>query len=177
VQVTRHDSCWVTPFGNPRINASLPTPQGISQAGTSFIGSRCQGIHHVPLPTCQTNPQHNKQHTTKTCHRRVMALNQQSIRDTTFKRTIITLQTTHTKGACGMLASTIQESRNKSPTSPRPDHSPNRRLMPQTPNSMPCTPAETGERYECACLRPLVNTPNRHGTVVRAHEVCSLERR
>jgi hypothetical protein len=61
VQVTRHDSCWVTPFGNPRINASLPTPQGISQAGTSFIGSRCQGIHHVPLPTCQTNPQHNKQ--------------------------------------------------------------------------------------------------------------------
>jgi hypothetical protein len=113
----------------------------------------------------------------KTCHRRVMALNQQSIRDTTFKRTIITLQTTHTKGACRMLASTIQESRNKSPTSPRPDHSPNRRLMPQTPNSMPCTPAETGERYECACLRPLVNTPNRHGTVVRAHEVCSLERR
>ena len=39
VQVTRHDSCWVPPFGHPRINASLPTPQGLSQAGTSFIGS------------------------------------------------------------------------------------------------------------------------------------------
>ena len=38
-QVTRHDSCWVPPFGHPRINASLPTPQGLSQAGTSFIGS------------------------------------------------------------------------------------------------------------------------------------------
>src|SRR3954454_9740637 len=36
---TPHDECWVTPFGNPRINARLPTPRGISQAPTSFIGS------------------------------------------------------------------------------------------------------------------------------------------
>jgi hypothetical protein len=64
VQVTRHDSCWVSPFGHPRINASLPTPQGLSQAGTSFIGSRCQGIHHAPLTTCpqQTTNTHNKHH-------------------------------------------------------------------------------------------------------------------
>lgn len=61
VQVTRHNSCWVSPFGHPRINARLPTPQGISQAPTSFIGSRCQGIHHVPLTTCpqQTTNTHN----------------------------------------------------------------------------------------------------------------------
>ena len=39
VRVTRHDSCWVSPFGHPRINARLPTPQGLSQAPTSFIGS------------------------------------------------------------------------------------------------------------------------------------------
>ena len=39
VQVTRHDSCWVSPFGHPRITAWLPTPQGLSQAPTSFIGS------------------------------------------------------------------------------------------------------------------------------------------
>ena len=39
VQVTRHDSCWVPPFGHPRITARLPTPQGLSQAPTSFIGS------------------------------------------------------------------------------------------------------------------------------------------
>ena len=38
-RVTRHDSCWVPPFGHPRINARLPTPQGLSQAPTSFIGS------------------------------------------------------------------------------------------------------------------------------------------
>ena len=38
-RVTRHDSCWVPPFGHPRINAPLPTPQGLSQARTSFIGS------------------------------------------------------------------------------------------------------------------------------------------
>src|SRR3954462_13422289 len=39
VAATPHDRCWVTPFGNPRINARLPTPRGISQAPTSFIGS------------------------------------------------------------------------------------------------------------------------------------------
>jgi hypothetical protein len=38
-QVTGHDSSWVTPFGHPRITARLPTPQGLSQAPTSFIGS------------------------------------------------------------------------------------------------------------------------------------------
>ena len=36
---TPHDGCQVTPFGNPRINVWLPTPRGISQAPTSFIGS------------------------------------------------------------------------------------------------------------------------------------------
>ena len=38
-RVTGHDSSWVTPFGHPRITARLPTPQGLSQAPTSFIGS------------------------------------------------------------------------------------------------------------------------------------------
>ena len=61
MQVTGHNSSWVSPFGHPRINARLPTPQGISQAPTSFIGSRCQGIHHAPLPTCHTNHQHTQQ--------------------------------------------------------------------------------------------------------------------
>jgi hypothetical protein len=60
VQVTGHDSSWVSPFGHPRINARLPTPQGLSQAPTSFIGSRCQGIHHVPLVACQTKTQQQK---------------------------------------------------------------------------------------------------------------------
>ena len=45
--VTGHYSSWVSPFGNPRISARLPTPRGLSQAPTSFIGSWCQGIHHV----------------------------------------------------------------------------------------------------------------------------------
>ena len=38
-RVTGHDSSWVSPFGHPRITAWLPTPQGLSQATTSFIGS------------------------------------------------------------------------------------------------------------------------------------------
>jgi hypothetical protein len=60
-QVTGHDSSWVPPFGHPRINARLPTPQGLSQAPTSFIGSRCQGIHHVPFIACHTNTQQTQQ--------------------------------------------------------------------------------------------------------------------
>jgi hypothetical protein len=36
---TPHNGCRVTPFGNPRIKVWLPTPRGISQAPTSFIGS------------------------------------------------------------------------------------------------------------------------------------------
>jgi hypothetical protein len=54
-RVTGHDSSWVSPFGHPRITAWLPTPQGLSQAPTSFIGSRCQGIHHVPFIACLTH--------------------------------------------------------------------------------------------------------------------------
>ena len=54
-EVTGHDSSWVSPFGNPRITARLPTSRGLSQAPTSFIGSWCQGIHHVPLVACLQN--------------------------------------------------------------------------------------------------------------------------
>jgi hypothetical protein len=49
--MTPHNECRVTPFGNPRINARLPTPRGISQAPTSFIGSWYQGIHRMPYKT------------------------------------------------------------------------------------------------------------------------------
>ena len=38
-RVTGHNSSQVSPFGHPRITAWLPTPQGLSQAPTSFIGS------------------------------------------------------------------------------------------------------------------------------------------
>ena len=51
VRVTGHDSCRVSPFGDPRINARLAAPRGLSQPPTSFIGSWCQGIHRVPLIT------------------------------------------------------------------------------------------------------------------------------
>ena len=49
--VTGHDSCRVSPFGNPRITARLAAPRGFSQPPTSFFGSWCQGIHRVPLIT------------------------------------------------------------------------------------------------------------------------------
>lgn len=56
-RVTPHDWCGVPPFGNPRINARLTAPRGLSQPPTSFIGSWCPGIHRVPLTTWpHTNP-------------------------------------------------------------------------------------------------------------------------
>jgi hypothetical protein len=58
-RVTPHDWCGVPPFGNPRINARLTAPRGLSQPPTSFIGSWCQGIHRVPLTTWpHKNPTH-----------------------------------------------------------------------------------------------------------------------
>ncbi len=51
VRVTGHDSCRVSPFGNPRITARLAAPRGLSQPPTSFIGSWYLGIHRVPLIT------------------------------------------------------------------------------------------------------------------------------
>ena len=51
VRVTRHNACWVSPFGHPRITARLAAPRGLSQPTTSFIGSWCQGIHRVLLHT------------------------------------------------------------------------------------------------------------------------------
>jgi hypothetical protein len=49
--VTGHDSCRVSPFGNPRITAWSAAPRGLSQPPTSFFGSWCQGIHRAPLLT------------------------------------------------------------------------------------------------------------------------------
>jgi hypothetical protein len=49
VRVPAHYHGWVSPFGNPRIKACSAAPRGLSQPSTSFIGSRCQGIHRVPF--------------------------------------------------------------------------------------------------------------------------------
>src|SRR5690348_9688554 len=51
MQVTRHDSRRVTPFGHPGITARLTAPPGLSRPPTSFIGPWYQGIHRPPLPT------------------------------------------------------------------------------------------------------------------------------
>ena len=51
--LTGHDPSRVSPFGDPRIDGWLTPPLGLSQSPTSFIGSRCQGIHRVPLSTCR----------------------------------------------------------------------------------------------------------------------------
>jgi hypothetical protein len=47
--VTPHYRRWVAPFGNPRITGYSTPTRGFSQSFTPFFGSRCQGIHRVPL--------------------------------------------------------------------------------------------------------------------------------
>jgi hypothetical protein len=51
--LTGHDPSRVSPFGHPWICGWLAPPQGLSQLPTSFFGSRCQGIHRVPLTACR----------------------------------------------------------------------------------------------------------------------------
>ena len=51
----RYPCGWVAPFGHPRIEAWLPAPLGFSQVPASFIASRHQDIHHVPLSLGHTN--------------------------------------------------------------------------------------------------------------------------
>src|SRR3954463_363892 len=68
MQVTRHHSRRVSPFGHPRIHARLTAPRGITQPPTSFIGSQCQGIHHALLNTYNTKNQFEKRNCTSKTH-------------------------------------------------------------------------------------------------------------
>ena len=65
--VTGLASSRVSPFGNPRITVWLPTPRGLSQAPTSFIGSWYQDIHRLPLVACHYKNKQN--YATKRCSR------------------------------------------------------------------------------------------------------------
>ena len=47
--MTGYEPRRVSPFGNLRIKACLAAPRSLSQLTTSFIASRCQGIHRTPL--------------------------------------------------------------------------------------------------------------------------------
>ncbi len=155
MQVTGHNSSWVSPFGHPRINARLPTPQGISQAPTSFIGSRCQGIHHVPLTTCpqqttNTHKHHTQQH--PCTHVSSPSRNKPRLREHTKQSTkqhdtphTHTPRQTHQRAIqkhaparcqCSRPLSKNQTTRDS--TSTHPPITGKRRLMPQTPNSVPC---------------------------------------
>ncbi len=49
VNVPRHDSWWVSPFGYPRILRLHTAPRGFSQCTTSFFGICHLGIHRMPL--------------------------------------------------------------------------------------------------------------------------------
>ena len=47
--MTEYYPCRVSPFGHLRVKACLAAHRSFSQLTTSFIASRCQGIHRTPL--------------------------------------------------------------------------------------------------------------------------------
>ena len=49
--VAGHDSRWVFPFGDPRVERASAPNRGLSQLVASFVGFLCQGIHRLPLPS------------------------------------------------------------------------------------------------------------------------------
>lgn len=177
--VTGHNSSWVSPFGHPRINARLPTPQGISQAPTSFIGSRCQGIHHVPLITCPqqtTNTHNNHQTTVHHAHRKVLVVTQilkntktitkqhkQKPPTTRCRPPPLTTRSLNNTSCGRMLASTMNKSNNQEAQPAHPDPPPKRdvpaqaRLMPQIPNSVSAHPHQpTTKRLSTRQVRNVV---------------------
>ena len=82
-----------------------------------------------------------------------------------------------------MLASTMKKSNNQKPTSPKQDKQSRRRLMPQTPNSVPHSPNQTPNQHSSAVIRstiicvPLYEHPMNTRTHSARVRVCSLERR
>ena len=115
MQVTRHNSCRVPPFGNPRITARQPAPRGISQATASFIGPRCQGIHRTLIKT--NNTQHNTTHgarATRTTPARAARRTKQENKQTGDQQ-----HNSRYRGRPQMLASTMQFTTNP-PTTPDP---------------------------------------------------------
>ena len=74
-----HDGRRVAPFGNPRIEAMLEAPRGLSHPQTSFIGTVCQGIHHTPFraahapkkPNDSFKRQTTNHHTVKNDHKTI----------------------------------------------------------------------------------------------------------
>ena len=142
-QVTGNEPGGVTPFGNPRITARLPAPRGLSQAPTSFIGSWCQGIHRMPLQTCNT-------HTNTTPQREAMTRHARNHRNKRCSRPLCSSQATrnpepHTRHHNPQPETTQSEwyARKDRPATRR-NHHPHTTSaggpVPSGPNSVPTTP-------------------------------------
>ncbi len=56
IQLTMTQKGRVSPFGNPRVKASLSARRGLSQTTTSFIASYRLGIHRVRFCAWSYNP-------------------------------------------------------------------------------------------------------------------------
>jgi hypothetical protein len=148
-RVTPHDWCGVPPFGNPRINARLTAPRGLSQPPTSFIGSWCQGIHRAPLKTWP----HKKPHTHP--------------RKETSARTYTNPATNRVRRCSRPLCSSQRTTRHPPHDPTRPGHPHrdtsgmrNRKALPET-NGKPGQPGSPLPQDPTACLRTEPTPPPR----------------
>jgi hypothetical protein len=133
MQVTRHDSRRVTPFGHPGITARLTTPPGLSRPPTSFIGPWCQGIHRPPLPTYPHTTTNNTHHNNQQ--------QQQQQQDARVHYANLNPQPTHHHTTTPGRRRGRAWHRNNNPAHPPARHAPARPgLFPQNPNRVPTTP-------------------------------------
>src|SRR6478609_12142971 len=135
-RVTPHDWCGVPPFGNPRINARLTAPRGLSQPPTSYIGSWCQGIHRAPLKTWP----HKKPHT--------------NARKDIDARTYTNPVTNRVRRCSRPLCSSQRATRHRppDPTGPSPPHG--------GTGGMRCRPALTEKKRPPGSPEPALSGPN-----------------
>ncbi len=150
--VTRHHSCWVSPFGHPRITARLTAPRGLSQPPTSFIGSWYQGIHRTPLHTYNNTYTHTPtKQPTHECRRKKHKCLQKPFRNCS----TTTKTTTHECATISalMLASTMQFSNNTHRPTPTPQQ-PKLHKQAETSQHQETT---TGTKHHACSLRtPIV---------------------
>ena len=139
-RVTPHNGRRVPPFGNPRITARKPAPRGISQATTSFIGPRCQGIHRTLIKT--NNTQHNTRRT-RDAHQNRRAPHDEPNKKTNKRATSSTIHDTAAARRCSRPLCSSQPTRPQPPTPPAAGGAQGARTPGRTapePDSMPRPP-------------------------------------
>ena len=175
-RVTRHHSCWVSPFGHPRITARLTAPRGLSQPPTSFIGSWYQGIHHAPLKTYTQKPR-----------KKDARVHYADLKQQTHNQHLAPPTPTHNKSQDGTTPAGRERQQTKRPVPSGPNSAPHQPPHPATPVPPPTGEYQTRNTTRQPAIVSVPPTSNRRRThagatatgppTKRWTATCSLERR